>query len=125
MRYLIDTNIFIWWMEKNKRISKDLMVLLNDPAISIFLSVGSIWEMVIKRAKGKLKLSQDIEKGIQTSRFEILSIQTSHALAVGNLPDYHKDPFDRILIAQTKSENLTLITSDPKIWKYKIDLLKA
>lgn len=127
MRYLIDTNIFIWWMEKNKRFPQELMSLLNNPANLIFLSVVSIWEMVIKKAKGKLKMPKDIAKGIEVSRFAVLPIEISHALEVENLPLFrgHQDPFDRMLVAQAKAEGLTLITSDPKIWKYKVSVLKA
>lgn len=124
MRYLIDTHIFIWWME-NTRLSDKLMSLLNDPANRVFLSVASIWEMVIKKAKGRLKIPRDIEGGVKTSRFMVLPIEISHVLGVDKLPHYHHDPFDRILISQAKAERLTLITSDPKIRKYNLSLVKA
>ncbi len=124
MRYLLDTHIFIWWMEE-KRLSKTLMDLLGDPRNKIYLSVAAIWEIVIKHSKGKLKISKDIEKGVKNSGFIVLPIETLHVLETGKFPNYHNDPFDRILIAQAKVENLTLITSDKKIWKYKLSFLKA
>lgn len=124
MRYLLDTHIFIWWME-NKRLSNKLMNLLNDPENEVYLSVVNVWEIVIKNAKGKIKPPKDIKGGIQNSGFLVLSIEVSHALEVEKLPDYHNDPFDRILIAQAKVEKLTLITSDEKIWRYNLSLVKA
>ncbi len=122
MRYLLDTHVFIWWMEKNKRLPDKLMNLINDPQNEVYLSVVNVWEIVIKNAKGKLKSPKDIKGGIQKSSFVLLPIDINHVLEVEKLPDIHKDPFDRILIAQAKVENLTLITSDEKIWKYKQSL---
>jgi len=123
--FLLDTQVFIWWMEKNPRLSNELFKLLNDPQDQIFLSVASVWEMVIKKGKKKLKSPKDIEGGVKASGFSTLHIEILHVLGVEKLPSYHKDPFDRILIAQAKIENLTLITSDQKIWKYNIDILKC
>ncbi len=123
MRYLVDTNIFIWWMEENKRLHKEQMNLLNDPQNQIFLSVASIWEIVIKQAKGKLKTPRDIGGGIKRSKFTMLPIETSHVLGVGKLPLHHNDPFDRLLISQAKVEKLTLITSDQKFKKYQLSLM--
>lgn len=125
MRYLLDTNIFIWWMEKSKKLPHDLYTLINDPKNKVFLSVVSIWEIVIKRGKDRFKVPKDIEIDIKTNRFNLLPIHIEHALEVGKLPFHHKDPFDRILISQAKIENLILISSDKKIWKYNLPLLKA
>lgn len=123
--FLIDTQVFVWWMEESKRLPKNIFNLLNDPQNQIFLSVASVWEIVIKRAKNKLKVPTDIEGGIKKSYFTVLPIELAHVIQVDKLPIYHQDPFDRILISQAKVEGLTFITSDPKIWKYKISILKA
>lgn len=125
MRYLIDTHIFILWMEKNKRLSKNIFNLLNNPQNQIFLSVVSVWEIIIKKEKKKLKTPKDVEGGIKASGFIAVKIDLRHVLEVEELPMYHKDPFDRILISQARVENLTLITADKKIWKYDLSLLKA
>lgn len=125
MRYLLDTHIFIWWMEKNRRLPKDIFNLLNNPQNQIFLSVASVWEIVIKKAKKKLKTPKDVEGGIKASGFIAINIEISHVLGVEKLPMYHDDPFDRILISQARVENLTFITSDTKIWKYDLPLLKV
>lgn len=112
-------------MEKNKRLSNNLVGILQSPQNPVFLSVASIWEIVLKKKKGQLKLPKNMEENVKTAGFDILTIDVPHVLYVENLPSYHKDPFDRLLIAQSKIENLTLITNDQQIWKYDVDILKA
>lgn len=126
MSYLVDTQIFIWLMEDSKKLPAKIKTLLQDPN-DVFISIASVWEIVIKQTKGSLKTPADIEGGIKEAGLKLLGIEISHILGLKNLPLYknHKDPFDRILISQTKIENLTLITSDPKIWQYKISVVKA
>ncbi len=126
-RFLIDTQIFIWGMERNKKLPTSIISILQNSEYEIFISVASVWEIVIKKAKGSLKTPQNLEESIKEAGFKLLSIELSHALGVGKLPFYkdHKDPFDRVLISQAKVETLILITTDPKIWKYKIPLMKA
>lgn len=119
---LLDTHIFIWWMEKNKRLSKEVLDLLNTPQNQIFLSIASVWEMVIKKGKKKLKLPKDIEGGVKASDFTILPIEIAHVLAIEKLPMYHQDPFDRLLIAQAMVENLTILTDDKKFEKYQVKI---
>lgn len=125
MSYLIDAHIFIWFMENNKKISPRIKTLLQNPSANVFISIASIWEMVIKQTKGQLKIPKDIEGGIESSGLLILPIEISHVMETGKLPLHHKDPFDRMLIAQALAENLTLVTTDPKIWQYNLPLIKA
>lgn len=125
MRYLIDTQVFIWLMEDNRKVSPEIRTLLQDPSINVFISIASIWEIVIKQAKGRLKIPKDIEKSIDELEFRVLPIEIFHVLGLRKLPNYHKDPFDRILISQAKVEKLTLISSDKKIWQYDLPLIKA
>ena len=122
--FLIDTQVFIWWMEKNKRLPEDIYEILNNPKLPIFLSVASIWEIIIKKQKKKLKLPVNLETGIKTSRFNILPIEVADVLQVLKLRLNHNDPFDRILIAQSQARKLTLITNDPKIHSYKGNILE-
>jgi len=126
-KFLLDTQIFIWWMEENKRLPFKIKSLIDDPTNQIFISVVIPWEIVIKTKLKKLKAPKNFENYLKNDVFEIMPIQMVHVLAVGELPVYkdHNDPFDRLLIAQAKVEKLTLITSDQKIWKYKISLLKS
>ena len=121
---LLDTNAFILSMEKSGRLTKDLIELIQSPQNAVFLSVASIWEIVLKKEKGKLKVQGDPEKDAQKANFIILPIQAQHVLAIQKLPSHHKDPFDRLLVAQSQVENLTLVSSDRKIWKYDVDVLK-
>lgn len=118
--FLLDTHIFIWWMENDKKLSKEIISILSEPNDQVFLSVVSVWEIIIKQAKKRLKVPDDIEGGIHDSGFKLIPITLRHVLAVKKLPFYHKDPFDRMLIAQAKAENLNLITTDQKIKKYDI-----
>src|SRR3989338_3181146 len=124
-RYLLDTHIFIWSMEKNKRLPDNLINLIENPRNDIFLSVVTVWEMIIKKARKKLRFSKNIESEIKTVGFQLLSIELKHIMAIEALPNYHQDPFDRLILAQSQVENLPLITSDKKMWKYDVALLKA
>lgn len=122
--YLLDTHVFIWWIEGNSRIDKKVKSLIENSKGEVFISMASIWEMAIKISIGKLKLKNSIDKTINKARFEVLNISLSHALQIIKLPLIHKDPFDRMLVAQAIAENMTLITDDPKVGKYKVKLLK-
>ena len=124
MNYLLDTHVFIWAMEVSQKLHQNIKDMISDPNNIIFVSVATIWEIMIKKRKG-LKVPKDILGGIKKSNFVLLPIDISHVLEVEKLPDIHKDPFDRILIAQAKVESLTLITTDQKIWKYKLSLIQA
>jgi len=125
MRYLVDTHIFVWWLNGDKRLEDPVVEIIKDPKNQIFVSVASGWEISIKHRKGKLPLKTTLKKCFELSSFEILNINLSHILQLDKLSLHHKDPFDRIIIAQSQVENLTLITSDQNIWKYKIDVLKC
>ncbi len=123
--FLLDTHIFIWAMEKSMRLPEEIKSIIVDPQNKILISVASIWEIVIKKTTKQAKFNFDLETSIQQAGLEVLPIQVSHVLNLGDLPNYHKDPFDRILVAQAKVENLTIITTDKKIWRYDISLVKA
>jgi len=110
-------------MEKSKQIPSNIYSILDNPQNLVYLSVASIWEIMLKRAKGKIKTSASLED-VKSRGFIVLPIEASHVLGVEKLPKHHADPFDRLLIAQAQIENLTLITADKKIARYKIDILK-
>lgn len=121
--YLIDTHIFIWWMDGGDRLATEAKNVLQDAQQEVFISVASIWEMVIKKQQGKLKAPTDIEKDIKLAGFMVFPIELSHVLKVTDLPLYHKDPFDRLLIAQATVENLAFVTDDIKIKKYDLKVV--
>lgn len=127
MKLLLDTHIFIWWASEPERLSEKVLNLCEDSTNNLILSVVSVWEMQIKLQLGKIKLHmplQDlIESQQQTNNIRIFPIELRHVLALENLPAYHKDPFDRLLIAQANVENLFLITKDPVFSEYPVKLV--
>lgn len=123
--YLLDTHIFIWLMEKSPRIQKDLFIFLKNPHLPVFLSLVSIWEIVLKRSKKPLRVPKNIMRGVNAANLLTLPIEMRHILGVEKLAYHHKDPFDRMLIVQAKEEKLTLITHDKKIWQYNVSILKV
>lgn len=122
MDYLLDTQVFIWWMEENKKLPASVKSIIDDPLNNIFLSVVTPWEIVIKIKAKKLKVPKNFAEFIMNGVFKVMPIQVAHVLGVEKLPSYHKDPFDRILISQATVENLTLVTSDQKFRKYNLSL---
>lgn len=118
MNYLLDTHILIWWAEDNKKLSPSFKELIADSANDIYISVASVWEVEIKTKLKKIKLKTPIEKIVDKYGFNYLDIKLNHILKLKHLKDYHKDPFDRILISQSISEKMTLLTDDKIIRKY-------
>lgn len=117
MRLLLDTHVFIWWDSDPGRLSPKVLEPCRDPSNILILSTVSAWEMQIKLQLGKLKLhvplSELIESQQQINKLEILPVRLEHVLALESLPDHHKDPFDRLLIAQANTEGVGLISKDP------------
>ncbi len=120
MRYLLDTNIFLWWLNDDKKLKQVYRRLISNRDNIVLVSVASAWEISIKQKIGKLNLKSTLQTCFEKYDFEILAITFNHILMLDRLPLYHRDPFDRILIAQAKSENLTLITADPQMKKYNV-----
>lgn len=125
MRYLLDTAALLWALDDWQRLNKRAQDVLQDRAQELFLSPVVSWEMVIKAGRGKLRLSKPARELVQRaiSDFGALSLPITHehSLALAGLPDLHSDPFDRMLIAQAQTENLTVITADEMIGKYPVD----
>lgn len=118
MKYLLDTHMFIWCMENSSRLKPETRKIVKDASKSIFISMVTPWEITIKVMLKKLQLDIPIPKLFNNLEFEILPIKLDHILALLKLPPIHKDPFDRMLVAQAKSEKLNLLSSDPKIHSY-------
>ena len=126
MKLLLDTHVFIWWDSEPGRISTSAMAALRDPANSIFLSVASVWEMVIKVQLGKLTLRQplaDIVAAQQANGITVLAVELGHSLVIEHLPAIHKDPFDRLLIAQSSVEDMELVSADQTFAGYPVRTL--
>ena len=127
MRCLLDTVIFLWSISAQEKLNKEARELLVNPRHEIYLSAASSWEISLKVAIGKLKLpgpaSRFVPERLQILGIQPLSITHSHALAVGDLPPHHRDPFDQILIAQARVEKMVLLTSDHQLSKYDVEIL--
>jgi PIN domain nuclease of toxin-antitoxin system len=127
MKLLVDTHVFIWWDAEPAKLPSQILALCEDRANTVLLSVASLWEMQIKVQLGKLKLTLPLATLVinqqQTNGVEVLPITVEHVLALDDLPPHHKDPFDRMLIAQATAEDATLITNDPVFPKYSVKLV--
>ena len=125
MNLLLDTHVLIWALENNPALSDKARKAIIDGGNMVFVSAASVWEISIKTAMGKLEVPDNLIEEIEIHRFTQLSINSDHAKLAGELPPIHKDPFDRMLIAQADIEKLTLVTQDKQIKKYNINLLEA
>ncbi|MEJ5250547.1 MAG: type II toxin-antitoxin system VapC family toxin [Chthonomonadetes bacterium] len=127
MKLLLDTHAFIWWDSEPARLSPNVLALCQDRANELWLSVTSIWEMQIKLQLGKLQMSLPLAKVIenqqQANDLRILPITLAHVLALDQLPTHHKDPFDRLLVAQANVEGTVLISHDPVFTKYGVKVV--
>ncbi len=128
MKLLLDTHIFIWWADQPEKLSPAALSALEDEANELLLSVASVWEMQIKIQLGKLKLSLPLKELIksqqETNELTLLPVALTHVLALDALPLHHKDPFDRLLIAQSTEEDLTLVSADSQFSAYPAKLLQ-
>jgi PIN domain nuclease of toxin-antitoxin system len=121
LKLLLDTHTFIWWDSDPSKLSSLVHASIQDPTNTVYLSAASVWKMVIKRQLGKLTLRVPLKALIsqqQSNGIQILSVALPHVLAVDSLPQVHKDPFDRILIAQAIVEGATLASNDELLSKY-------
>ena len=125
MNLLLDTHTLIWVFEDNATLSKAARDAIIDGGNRVFVSAVSVWEIGIKKALGKLDTPDDLLELVKQHRFTELAINLEHADYVSNLPSIHKDPFDRMLIAQAMVEKLILVTRDGFIPKYDVKCLKA
>jgi PIN domain nuclease of toxin-antitoxin system len=126
MKLLLDTHAFIWWDIRDPQLSATAQAAIREPANEVLLSVVSIWEMQIKSQLGKLPLRlplSDIISQQQANGLQVLHATLQHVLAVDTLPAAHKDPFDRLLIAQAIEEGATLVTADTIFRQYPMPTL--
>lgn len=127
MKLLLDTHTFIWWANEPEKLSEKVLAACQDNSNTLILSVVSAWEMQIKMQLGKLKVSRPIEELIkiqqQTNSLQVLPIELTHVMSLSNLPAHHKDPFDRLLIAQANIEVATLVSVDPVFSSYGVQVL--
>ena len=124
MSYLLDTCVALWWLE-GRPLSRKAQEAISDPRRIICLSAASVWEISVKHAKGALPLPKGFYDALDREKFSPLPITAEHARAAGELPPHHRDPFDRMLIAQAQCEGLTLVTRDKQFEQYEVTVLAA
>ncbi len=123
-RLLLDTHAFLWWLSDNPKLKRDARIAIGDPSALVHVSAATIWEIAIKARLGKVQPgTKHVDQEIAANHFSELGISARHALAAGNLPLHHDDPFDRMLIAQAQLEELTIVTHDNGFAAYKVDIL--
>ncbi len=127
MNALLDTRVFLWWLNEPERLSESAHSLLRDASSQLYFSAASGWEIAIKVSLGKLGLPDEPERFIARQLaidgIATLPVQLSHALHTATLPTYHRDPFDRLLVAQAQLEKLPIVTADPRISQYAVEII--
>lgn len=121
MRLLLDTHVLLWAAGLSERLPATALAMIEDPETDLVFSAASIWEVVVKNALGRADFSVDphlLRRGLLESGYTELAVTSAHALAVALLPPIHKDPFDRILVAQAQSEEIVLLTADSAVSRY-------
>jgi PIN domain nuclease of toxin-antitoxin system len=121
---LLDTHVVLWWLADDPELADQIKDRLDhEPDVRV--SAATIWEIGIKQALGKITAPADLPERVRDSGFRELPISFSHAVAAGRLPMIHKDPFDRMLVAQARCESLTLVTRDANCGQYDVPILRA
>lgn len=127
MKVLLDTHAFLWWVDDDERLSGAARRAIGSPRNDVLVSSVTAWEIATKAAAGRLTISQSAKRFIPTqlaaNGFEVLPLQLSHALAGGDLPPVHRDPFDRLLVAQALVEKVPLVTGDRVLAGYPIRII--
>lgn len=123
MRILLDTHYLLWWLGATPELSAQARDIISEPANLIFFSVASLWELRIKEEVGKIDLPDSFAEALARQSFEALPITVNHTEALRGLPLHHRDPFDRMLVAQAKTDRLTILTRDQAVARYDVDHL--
>jgi PIN domain nuclease of toxin-antitoxin system len=123
VRLLIDSDAFLWWSEASPQLSLAAHGAIADPTNEVLISIAALWELTIKASSGRLSLPEELETMVATQGFAVLSITFPHLRQLALLPRRHRDPFDRIMIAQALAERIPIITSDPVFASYPAQIV--
>ncbi|HKS88144.1 MAG TPA: type II toxin-antitoxin system VapC family toxin [Stellaceae bacterium] len=123
MRLLLDGNAFLWWREGSRRLSQRAAEEIQDSGSDIVVSIATLWEIAIKRALGKLQFLEDFHEVMRDEGFALLPITYGHLHALEALPQHHRDPFDRLLIAQALAEGIPVATADRRFGAYGVQIV--
>lgn len=124
-RLLLDTHVFLWWLADSPDLAPNAAEAIADARNEVFVSAATGWEIANKRAAGKLSAPDNLDALVEESGFSPLPMTFFHGEQAGALPIHHKDPFDRMLVAQAQAEGLVIVTRDPQISRYGIRTLAA
>lgn len=123
-KVLLDTHVFLWWRMDDPRLGARARAMIEYADV-VFVSAASVWEAAVKQALGRLEIPEPFGAGVAASGFEPLPITFRHAEVAGALPAHHADPFDRMLVAQAKVEDLVLLTADERLSAYDVPILSC
>lgn len=127
MKLLLDTHPFLWWVGGDSQLSDRARELIADGSNEVLFSVASAWEIVVKTSLGRLWLQEDPEtfigEQLEANAFGVLPIHLRHALALAGLPDLHRDPFDRMLVAQAQSDRIAIVSGDRQVAAYPVEVV--
>ncbi len=125
MNLLLDTHVLLWWLDDNPILLTNAKEAIADGSNIVFVSAVTIWEIKIKHTLGKLEIPVNFREVLEQQAFAMLSITVDHAHLIGELPPHHRDPFDRMLIAQAMFEHFTLVTRDSRFEQYEVSTIRG
>lgn len=125
MKILLDTHILVWAVANSSQLSSKVRVQIASPETIVYVSLISLWELRIKESIGKISLPKGFYSALGPAGYELLTLKPKHIHEYGTLPMHHRDPFDRMLVAQTRCEQLILATDDPAFSKYDVVRLEG
>jgi PIN domain nuclease of toxin-antitoxin system len=118
LKLLLDTHLLLWWLQNSEALPASARALISDPENVVFVSAVSLWEIWLKQSLGKLRLPEEFEERLRAEPFESLPLTAAQTRQVALLPWHHRDPFDRMLVAQARAEHLILLTADERVPAY-------
>jgi PIN domain nuclease of toxin-antitoxin system len=120
---IVDTHAALWFLEGDRRLSETARALIEDATIERRLSAVSVWEVAVKRSLGKLKAAADFHRLLYRQGLSALPVTDAHALLIAELPFHHRDPFDRMLVAQALAERMSILSVDPRLRAYDVTVV--
>lgn len=125
MRLLLDSHVLLWLASGDPSLAPDAAAAILDDTNEALVSVASVWELEVKRAKGLLTVPQDLGARLDPAGFDLLDVKLGHVVRAAQLPLHHRDPFDRMLVAQAQTEGAVLVTGDSALERYDVTLMPA